>query len=103
MRTPTTGRKKIFSIIGTVMMALVFTALIDGLFIVPAFGQPPPRGSDRDRYERRRYDYDRWERGRRYYRPRYYSAPVYAPPPIYIPPPPPPPGISIFFPPIIIR
>lgn len=107
MRTSTTGKKKFTSIIGTILMALVFASVIDGLSIGPAFGQDRAIPA-RDRYERRghdrgRWDRDRWEHGRRYYRPYAYGVPVYAPPPVYIPPPPPPPGISIFFPPIIIR
>lgn len=58
------------------------------------------------RYEQKGRDHDRGryvvERGRRVYRPYGYRERVYVSPPVVYAPPPPP-GISIFFPPIVIR
>ncbi len=70
MQTSTTGKKKFTSIIGTILMALVFASMIDGLSIGSAFGQdraiPARDRYERRGYERRGYDRGRWEHGRRY-------------------------------------
>jgi len=86
------------SIVGKIMMALIFASLIGGIYAGPALGQdtyrrqgPQPRGY----YDQRGY-YD--HRGRPVYRPRgyYHPGPRYGPP--VFPVPVPSPGISIFLP-----
>lgn len=105
------------SIVGKIVMTIVFALVIGFIYIAPAFSRD---GDDRrgynddrrgyntqgryrqDRYEHGRYVYDH---GRRVYQPRtyYHPEPVYAPPPVvYYPEPEPSPGISLVFP-IIIR
>ena len=87
------------SIVGKIMMALIFVSLISGISALPALGQdnyrrqgPQPRGY---------YDNRGWQgnHGRRVYRPRgyYRPGPAYGPPPAFVVPVPPP-GISIFLP-----
>jgi hypothetical protein len=101
MRTSFGGIRKYGSVIGKIMMALVLAVLISGISAVWAQPRGDYRHDNRDRYERR--DRDRYKHGRRVYR--HYVQPhrVYAPPAVFYAPPPPPWGIEIFFPPIIIR
>ncbi len=86
------------SIVGKIMMALIFFSLIGGISAGPALGRngdrvqrPQQRGwaDDRDRH---------WDRGRRGYRSRgYYDrGPVYGPPIYAVPVPSP--GVRIFLP-----
>ncbi len=86
------------------MMGFVLAAMIGSIDVAPAFGQSDHRRGGR--YENRGRGHERghyvYERGRRVYRPYGYREPVYIPPPVFYAPPPPP-GISIFFPPFIIR
>lgn len=95
MGTSNTRARKFSSTVGKIVMALVFTSMIGGIFISPAFGR------DNDR---RKGSYERGhDRGRRMYQyqppRRYYPAPVYAPPPVfYAPAPYQSPGISLIFP-----
>ena len=81
------------SIVGRILMAIIFASLIGGISAGSALGQdryrrqaPPPSGY---------YDH----RGRRVYRPRgyYHPGPAYGPPPAFVVPIPPP-GISILLP-----
>ncbi len=92
------------SIVGKIMMALIFVSLIGGISAGPALGRngdsvqrPQQRGwaDDRDRHD----DRDRrWDRGRREYRPHgyYRPGPSYGPPIYAVPAPSP--GIRIFLP-----
>jgi len=126
MKTPSRWNSR--SIVGKIMMGLVLAAMIGSFEVAPALAKDDHkrmekhdngrydhrgRGYDRDRYDHRGrgYDRDRYDhRGRRYYyahgrrmyRPYGYMQPVYAPPPVYYEPAPPP-GISIFFPPLYIH
>jgi hypothetical protein len=94
------------SIVGKIMMGLVLALMIGSIGAAPALGKDKRGRHDNGRYEHRDRGHDRghyvYERGRRVYRPYGYGGPVYvAPPVVYAPPPPP--GISIFFPPIFIH
>ncbi len=104
MRTSKTRGRKFTSTIGKIVMALIFASMIggtSGVWAQPRYDDRHPRPDEQRRYERR--DRERYEHRRRIYR-RYVPPPaVYAPPPVVYAPPAPPPGISIFFPPIIIR
>jgi hypothetical protein len=101
---------------GKIMMGLVLAAMIGSIDVVPALGKDNHKSKgkhDNRRYEHRQGDnhyryYDQkrgWyyndEHGRRHYRHYGYRERIYAPPPVIYAPPPPP-GISIFFPPIVI-
>ena len=112
MSTSNTWAKHLRSTVGKIVMAFVFTSVISGIFLVPAFGQgyerrqrpqrqgPQERGwHARERQDARRWRAREWRdaRGRRAYRPYVYSAPLYVPPPVVYAPPPSP-GISLFFP-----
>ena len=94
--------------VGKIMMGLVLAAMIGSINVLPVFSKDDHKDAgkqagksmgkhDNGRYERRGAEYDRDAHGRRDYRP--YG---YAPPPVIYAPPPQP-GISIFFPPIVIR
>jgi hypothetical protein len=99
------GANNLKYILSRIMIGVVVLLMIGGLFVVTASGDDYSRYGNRDRDDRGRY-----EHGRRVYQPygyRHgydhgydhgyrYRDPVYVPPP-------PSPGISIFFPPIIIR
>jgi hypothetical protein len=89
---------KFSSTVGRIVMALVFTLIVGGMSIAPAFGDNHGRGGK----GHRGHGYG----GRGYYQPGpgyYYPAPVYAPPPVvYVPSPYQSPGISLVFP-IVIR
>jgi hypothetical protein len=93
------------SIIGKIMMVLVLAAMIGSIDVAPALGRDDHKDEGRRHDNGRKeirgrgYDRDRYERDRRDYRPYGYG---YAPPPVIYAPPPQP-GISIFFPPIVIR
>ena len=94
------------SIVGKIMMVLVLAAMIGSIDVAPALGKDDHK--DRGRHDNGRkelrgrgYDRDRHVRDRRDYRPYGYGY-GYAPPPVIYAPPPQP-GISIFFPPIVIR
>jgi hypothetical protein len=114
MKTPSRWISR--SILGKIMMGFVLAAMIGSMEVAPALAKDDHkrmekhdngrydnkgRGYDNDRYDHsgRRYYY---AHGRRVYRPYGYMQPVYAPPPVYYEPAPPP-GISIFFPPIYIH
>jgi len=90
--------------VSKIMMGLVLAAMIGSIDVVSALGEDDhkdmgkhdngrheqkEREHDHDRHVERRHDYHRRER-------------VYVPPRVIYAPPPPP-GIGIFFPPIIIR
>lgn len=80
---------------GKVMMGLALAAMIGSIDVAPALGKNDKH--DNRRYEKRGRGYERgYYAPRRVYRERVYVAPrvIYEPPP--------PPGISIWFPPIII-
>jgi hypothetical protein len=108
-----TSTKWNYRSIGTkIMLGLVLAAMIGSIDVVPSYGDDGrngkhyDRGHGHDRYEHRGRGHDRgsyyYVRGRRVYRPYVYTERVYVEPPVYYEPPPPP-GISIFFPSIIIR
>jgi hypothetical protein len=92
------------SMAGKIMMGLALAAMIGSIDVAPALGKDGKH--DNGRYENRGRGNDRghyvYERGRRVYRPYGYRERVYVQPPVIYAPPPPP-GISIFFPPIFIR
>ena len=79
------------SIVGKVVMMLVITCMIGGISVSSALGYNHHDRGGRHGYARHRSD--------RYYG---YGERYYAPPPVIYEPLPPP-GISIFLPPIIIR
>jgi hypothetical protein len=88
------------SIVGKILMALIFASLIGGMSAGPALARNGDRGygpapQQRGYYDHRGY-YD--NRGRPVYRPRgyYHPGPRYGPP--VFPVPVPSPGISIFLP-----
>lgn len=92
------------------MMGLVLAAMIGSIDAAPALGKDKWGKHDKGRYENRGRGNDRghyvYERGRRVYRPYGYGygyrERVYVEPPVIYAPPPPP-GIGIFFPPILIH
>ena len=88
-------------LMGKVMMGLALIAMIGSIDVAPALGKNDKH--DNRRYEQQGRGYDRHRQVRRVYRPYYgYRERVYvAPRVIYEPPPPP--GISIWFPPIVIH
>jgi hypothetical protein len=91
------------SIMGTIIMGLVLAAMIGVINVAPAIGRDDHKRMERHdngRYEHRGrgYEHGRYMQGRPYG----YREPVYVPPRVIYAPPPPP-GIGIFFPPIIIR
>ena len=91
------------SIVGKILMALIFASVIGGISAGPALGKNDNRG--RGPQQRGWQDNRGWHDnyGRRAYRPyRYGPAPFYAPPPVVYAPYQSP-GISLFFPPIVIR
>ena len=97
------------SIVGRILLAFIFASVIGVISAGPALGKNDNRGQgpkQQGRHDNRRWQNDRgWHDNysRRVYRPyRYRPAPVYAPPPVIYAPLPSP-GISIFFPPIVIR
>jgi hypothetical protein len=97
MRTSNIRVRKLSSTVGKILMALVFTSMIGGISIVPAFGRDHRGDDGRGYYRHGRYGHG----GRVYQQPRgyYYPAPIYAPPPVvYDPYPYQSPGISLFFP-----
>ncbi|MFH0727637.1 MAG: hypothetical protein V2B19_15015 [Pseudomonadota bacterium] len=106
------------SIVGKMMMGLVLAAMIGSMDVGPALGRDHDdrrgkhdngrydkrdRGGDHRRYvDRGRRGYYQDLHGRRVYRYYNHRERIYVPPqPIYEPPPPF--GIGIFFPPIIIH
>lgn len=91
------------SIVGKILMALIFASVIGGLSAGPALGKNNNRGygpKQKGWHDNRRWHHDRGYRPYRYYR--YAPEPIYAPPPVIYAPLPSP-GISVFFPPIHIR
>ena len=88
------------SIVGKMMMGLVLAAMIGSIGAAPALGK-----DDHKRW--RKHDNRRYERGydrdRRYYGTYGHRERVYYPPPPVVYAPSPPPGIGIFFPPILIH
>lgn len=107
MRIIKTRAKNFKGIVGRIVVRLIFFSLIVGLSGLTAFGDDHGRFDrgryDRGRFERRGPDRYRYEHGRRVYRPYGYGyrAPIYVPPPVIYEPPPP--GITIFLPPFVIR
>ena len=94
-------------IAGKVMMVLALAAMIGSIDVVPALGKDDHKDKgkhDKGRYEQRGrgYDHDRYVHGRPYGYYGYRERDYYPPPPVIYAPPPQP-GISIFFPPIVIR
>ena len=89
-------------IVGKIMMGLALAAMIGSIDAAPALGRDGGK-HDNGRYEHRGrgYDHNRHVKSRRVYR-HVYREPVYVEPRVIYAPPPPP-GISIFFPPILIR
>jgi hypothetical protein len=97
--------KSFSSMVGKIVMAIVFVTMIGSIYIAPAFGKD---GDDRrgynqqgryeqGRYQHGRYQHGHYERGRYVPHTYYYPQPVYAPPPVvYVPAPSP--GISLVFP-----
>jgi hypothetical protein len=103
----TSSRWDFRSIVGKIMMGLALAAMIGSINVGSSFGEDNhDRGGKHDngRYEQkgRGHDRDRHVRGRREYRPEGYGGRGYAPPPVVYEPPSPP-GISIFFPPLIFH
>ena len=96
------------SIVGRILMTIIFASVIGGLSAGPALGDNNKRGGPKQqgRHDNRRFQEDRgrhYDRDRQVYRHyRYEPEPIYAPPPVFYAPEPSP-GISIFFPPIHIR
>ena len=98
------------SIVGKILMALIFASWISAITAVPAladdrYRRPAPQY--RGYYDNRGYDHRGYydDRGGHAYRPRgyYHPGPAYGPPPVFAVPVPPP-GISIFLPfPFYIR
>ena len=96
-------------------MALVLAIMIGSMDVSPALARNNKEGHDNGRSDQRGREYDHgrggyyrnpYVHGRQVYRPYGYSygyrKRVYAPPPVVYAPLPPP-GIGIFFPPIIIH
>jgi hypothetical protein len=88
------------------MTGLVLAVMIGSLEVVPAFAKDShnreqKHDNGRNEHRGRGNDRDRHAQGRRGYRSYGYGEGVYAPPVIYAPPPPP--GIGIFLPSVIIR
>jgi len=85
------------SIVGKIMMALIFVSLIGGISAGSALGQDYRRQAPQ---QRGYYDNRGWQgdHGRRVYRPRgyYHPGPRYGPPIYTVPAPSP--GISLFLP-----
>ena len=97
------------SVVGKILIAIIFASVIGGISAGPALGKDDNRGhgpKQQGRHDNRRWQDDRYRhdyRGREVYRSyRYQREPIYAPPPVIYAPEPSP-GISIFFPPIVIR
>jgi len=102
----TSSTRNFTSIAGRIMMGFVLAAVIGSIDVVPALSKDDHERNDRHdrgRYEERGrgHDRDRYERSRREYRHVHRERVYVAPRGIYEPPAPP--GISIFFPPIIIH
>jgi hypothetical protein len=93
---------------GKIMMGLVLAAMIGSINAAPARGDDDHR--ERGRHDNGRYEKDKGrehDRGR-HAKHRRYDRRYVEPERVYVPPrvifaPPPPPGIEIFFPPVIIR
>jgi hypothetical protein len=112
MKTSTTWNYR--TIVGRIIMGLALTLMIGSMDVAPAFAKNNKGGHDNGRSDHRGpgYDHNRgyqrnpYVHGRQVYRPYgssyNYRGRVYAPPPVIYAPPPPP-GIGIFFPPIIIH
>jgi hypothetical protein len=85
------------SIVGKIIMALILASMIGSIGVATAFGKDDHKRMgkhDNGRYEHRGrgHDRDHYVHDRR----------VYVPPPVvYVEPPPP--GVEIFFPPIVIH
>ena len=97
------------SIVGKIMLGLVLAAMIGSADVAPSFGgdnhgRGGKQGGGRNEQRGRGHDRGRNDHGRREYRSYGYGyrEGVYYPPPVIYAPPPAP-GVSIFFPPVIIR
>jgi hypothetical protein len=105
MKTSSTGNLR--AIAGKIMLGLVLATMIGSADVVPSFGgdnhsRGGKQGSGRNEQRGRGHDRDRNGHGRREYRSYGYRERGYVPPPVIYAPPPAP-GISIFFPPVVIR
>ncbi len=106
MKTSSTGKFR--SIVGNIMMGLVLAAMIGSIYVAPALGEDGHRDMgrhDNGRYEQkkgREHGGDRHEQRNRDNRSYGYRERAYVPPRVIYAPPPPA-GIEIFFPRIIIR
>lgn len=98
------------SIFGKILLGVILTAMVGSIDVMPAYSRDGYRAPDRHdngRYDKRGRGHDRKRhvqrrQPRRVYRPYGYGERVYVPPRVIFVPPPPP-GISIFFPPLFIR
>ncbi len=97
------------SIVGKIIIGLVLAAMVGNIDVAPALGKNDHKKSgkhDNHRDKHKEYKHDRYVYGTVYrsyeYEPYVYRERYYAPPPVIYAPPPEP-GISIFFPPIIIN
>jgi len=103
------GRWNFRPLVGRVMLGLVLAAMIGSINVAPAHSDDRKHieRHDNGRSEHRGRGYDRGrhynKHGKRYYRQTVYRERVYVAPPPVVYAPPEPPGISIFFPPIIFR
>ena len=105
MKTSSTWN--IRSIVGKIMLGLVLAAMIGSADVVPTFGRDNHsrggrQGGARNEHRGGGHDRGRYEHGRRGYRSYGYSDGFYVPPPVIYAPPPPV-GIGIFLPSVIIR
>ena len=101
MKTSNMRVGKFSSIVGRIMMALVFASMIGGILVTPAFADDHGRGRGHQERGRGPHGYYRGHRpyGYGYGYPAPVYAPVYAPPPVvYAPAPYQSPGISLVFP-----
>jgi hypothetical protein len=98
MKTSTTRAKNFRPAISKIVTALAVASVMGGMAITPALGD----NHDRRGYHDKGWHKGEWKNDQPEYvyppvYPYYYSAPVYAPPPVYYAPQPSP-GISFFFP-----
>jgi hypothetical protein len=95
------------SIVGKIMLGLAVAAMIGSADVAPSFGEGNhsrggKQGGGRNEQRGRGHDRDRNEHGRREYRSYGYRERGYVSPPVVYAPPPPI-GIGIFLPSIVIR
>jgi hypothetical protein len=105
MKTSSTWNFRL--IVGKIMLGLVLAALAGSADVAPSFGKDNhgrggKQNAGRNEQRGRGHDRGRNDHGRREYRSYGYPEGVYVPPPVIYAPPPEP-GVSIFFPPVVIR